>query len=184
MNKELNVDSSQTGKQNNGKKISDFFKGTGEKIKDFATKIKETDEGKKALHNAFIEQSQPFLIIYNDPSKKEKKIRCILDVDKKTLRTDEKIMKNEVKCIKDSFTQEHYITYIKEIIFSTTHNQKEYNMKLFEIEYSTTNLEKNEAYSTFITNIDNSITAGKGAIVGENNKKETTIKAGVNFPDL
>lgn len=174
------------------------IKWTGEQVKkgyetakDSINETKEKLAEKKALETAFEKAAKKFYVLYKDTTKKNKELLCIVDENNKILRTDfDIVLPNEVLCIQDLRKQDFFIKIVKseKYPFLITYNNKELIKELFQIEY-TNDKPKQEVYNTYnvVDNrIDNSINAGKGAIVGDNNSanKETDINIGLHLPKI
>jgi len=193
---EKNLGEKKSFFKNVGQGVVKFTKNKINEVKEATDNFKDTMEGNKILKKAFEEQSKIFTIKFRDATKKDKKIHCIIDENNNLLKTDVKIMPNEVKCLLDSLKQEFYIIIIKDqkFPFNITYKDKEYKMELSQIKYEN---KKATPEVSNIYNIDYSIKAEKGAIVGENNNsigkkavvgenntKETNINANLKIPKL
>lgn len=170
-----------------GAAITDTAKKAGSAIHEKFEDVKEKSAENKALRNAFETEANKFFIIYKDTSIKRKEIFCIVDETNHILKTDFEItLPSDVDCILDSRNQGYYNIFIKSerAKFMYDYNNKEISMDLYQVTY-TNEKPKQEVPTTYVDNrVDNSIKAGKGAIVGNNNSadKETNFNLGVNMP--
>lgn len=150
---------------------------------------KEKKLEQEALQTAFKKQSEEFFISYLDKTKKAKSIYCINDEDNHLLKTNFDIINpTEVECIRDIRKQGYFSIRVKssKSKFKINYNNKELELDLFNVEYSK-DKPKEEVPTTYIDNrIDNSINAGKGSIVGNDNdvSKQTKVDIGLNLPKL
>lgn len=170
-----------------GSAIADTAKKVGSAINEKIEDVKEKNAENKALRSSFESRATKFEIVYKDTTKKNKEIFCIVDETNHILKTDfDLTLPNEVDHIQDSRKQGYYNLFIKseKAKFTCPFNSKELSMDLYQIEY-TNEKPKQEVPSTYIDNrVDNSINAGKGAIVGDHNSvdKDIDFNLGVNIP--